>query len=79
MNRVIGVLRDGTWLFAARIQRLAAAVLLGILGLLLFLALTAKGVNDYTGRPLGTDFFSFYAAGRLWALLSAFFAASGAG
>jgi hypothetical protein len=41
------------------------AATLGTLAFLLFLALTAHGVNDYTGRPLGTDFSSFYAAGRL--------------
>ncbi len=65
MNRVIGVLRDGTWLSSVRIQRLAMAAILGTLAFLLLLALTAHGVNDYTGRPLGTDFSSFYAAGRL--------------
>jgi hypothetical protein len=65
MNRVIGVLRDGTWLSPARIQRLATVATLGILAFLLFLGLTARGPNDYTGRPLGTDFSSFYAAGRL--------------
>jgi hypothetical protein len=65
MNGMIGVLRDGTWLSAARIQRLGSAAALGTLAFLLFLALTAHGANDYTGRPLGTDFSSFYAAGRL--------------
>src|SRR5678815_1053445 len=65
MNRVIGVLRDGTWLSPARIQRLASAATLGTLAFLLFLVLTAQGWNDYTGRPLGTDFSSFYAAGLL--------------
>jgi len=65
MNRVIGVLCDGTWLSAARIQRLATVAIVGTLAFLLFLALTAHGLNDYTGRPLGTDFSSFYAAGRL--------------
>lgn len=65
MNRVIGFLRDGTWLSPARIQRLASAATLGTLAFLLFLVLTAQGWNDYTGRPLGTDFSSFYAAGLL--------------
>jgi len=65
MTSLIAVLRDGTWLSADRIQRLAVAAILGTAAFLLFLALTARGANDYSGRPLGTDFSSFYAAGRL--------------
>ena len=65
MTGVIAVLRDGRWLSADRIQRLAVAAILGTAAFLLFLALTARGANDYSGRPLGTDFSSFYAAGRL--------------
>lgn len=65
MNRLIGVLRDGTWASPPRLQRLATAAALGTFAFLLFLALSAHGANDYTGRPLGTDFSSFYAAGRL--------------
>jgi hypothetical protein len=30
-----------------------------------FMAFTARGLNDFSGRPLGTDFSSFYAAGHL--------------
>src|SRR3954468_16525760 len=65
MTSLIAVLRDGTWLSAGRIQRLATAAILATAAFLLFLALTAQGANDYSGRPLGTDFSSFYAAGRL--------------
>lgn len=65
MNHILTALRDGTWLSALRIQRLATAAAIGTAGFLLFLALTAHGANDYTGRPLGTDFSSFYSAGRL--------------
>jgi hypothetical protein len=65
MNPIPGALRDGTWLSAARIQRLAGAAIAGTLAFLLFLIFSAHGLNDYTGRPLGTDFSSFYAAGRL--------------
>lgn len=65
MNRIAASLYDGTWLSPARIQRLAVAAILGTLAFLLFLALSAHGLNDYTARPLGTDFSSFYAAGRL--------------
>jgi len=65
MNRIIATLRDGTWLPEARVTRLATAAVVGTILFLLFLALTAHGLIDYSGRPLGTDFSSFYAAGRL--------------
>ena len=65
MNKIIAALRDGTWLAPARVTRLATAALAGTVLFLLFLAATSHGLNDYSGRPLGTDFSSFYAAGRL--------------
>src|SRR5689334_8788911 len=65
MNKIIADLRDGTWLSPARIRRLATAALAATLLFLVFLAATSHGLNDYSGRPLGTDFSSFYAAGRL--------------
>jgi len=65
MNRIIASLRDGTWLPEARVRRLATAAVAGTIVFLLFLAVTAHGLIDYSGRPLGTDFSSFYAAGRL--------------
>jgi len=65
MRNIAAAIREGTWLTADRVRRLAMAAALGTAGFLLFLALTAHGVSDYTGRPLGTDFSSFYAAGRL--------------
>jgi len=65
MRNIAAVILEGTWLTADRVRRLAMAAALGTAGFLLFLALTAQGLSDYTGRPLGTDFSSFYAAGRL--------------
>jgi hypothetical protein len=65
MQNIIAAFRNGAWLSAGRVERLASAAVLATAGFLLFLVLTAHGVNDYTGRPLGTDFSSFYAAGRL--------------
>jgi len=65
MSKVVAALRDGTWLSAERIRRLATIGTLGTMLFLLFLALTAHGLNDFSARPLGTDFSSFYAAGRL--------------
>ena len=68
MKDIVTVLRQGSWLSAARIQRLSLAAVLATAGFLFFIVLTAHGANDYTSRPLGTDFSSFYAAGRLAAL-----------
>lgn len=48
--------------------RLATVTAGGTVLFLIFLGVTAHGWNDYSGRPLGTDFSSFYAAGRLIAL-----------
>jgi hypothetical protein len=56
-------LRSGDWLSPARIRRIAVAVLIASLAGLLFVLATADGRNDYQGRPIGTDFSSFYAAG----------------
>jgi len=41
-----------------------AALLIGFTAALFFLAATAHGINDYKGRPLGSDFSNVYAAGR---------------
>lgn len=38
-------------------------VLAGFIGSIAFLLITANGLNDYAGRPLGTDFSNVYAAG----------------
>jgi hypothetical protein len=65
MNKIIAAIRDGSWLSPARATRLATASLAGTILFLLYLAITAHGLSDYSGRPLGTDFSSFYAAGRL--------------
>lgn len=61
----IDSLRSGAWLTAARMRRVALAVLAaGIVGAG-FLVATSTGLDDRLGRPLGTDFASFYAAGSL--------------
>jgi hypothetical protein len=64
MGALRATLRDGAWLTRERIAIAAAAVLLCTVLALGFLALTAKGSVDILGRPLGTDFSSFYAAGK---------------
>jgi len=63
MNRAYHLLRSGAWLSRQRI-RLVATAILGVSAVaLLYLVVTAHGLVDTQGRPLGTDFSSFYAAG----------------
>jgi alpha-1,2-mannosyltransferase len=63
MTRFLETLRTGDWLTRERIQLVALATLVASAFGLAYLVLTAHGLNDYQGRPLGTDFSSFYAAG----------------
>lgn len=58
-------LRDAAWLDAPR-ARAWAAILLGccIIGAVAWVV-TARDLIDAAGRPLGTDFLSFYAAAQL--------------
>ncbi len=63
MNRMGDILRSGAWLTRKRILLLAIAVLCASGVGLIYLLVTANGLVDAQGRPLGTDFSSFYAAG----------------
>jgi alpha-1,2-mannosyltransferase len=63
MNRAYDVLRNGTWLSHERIRLVAFAILAVSVVAVVFLVATAHGLVDTQGRPLGTDFSSFYAAG----------------
>jgi len=65
MAGLLEILRDGNWLNAARIRLWALAVLAASASGLFYLVITSDGLMDYQGRPLGTDFASFYAAGAL--------------
>src|ERR1700694_4905211 len=56
-------LRTGDWLTNGRMRMWALAVLAASFGGLAFLWATSDGLNDYQGRPLGTDFSNVYAAG----------------
>jgi alpha-1,2-mannosyltransferase len=49
----------------ARIAPVSLALILGYVVALCVMAATANGVVDAAGRPLGTDFSSFWSAGRL--------------
>ncbi len=63
MTGLIETLRNGTWLTRQRIRLWALAVLVASLAGLAYLLATSDGLNDYQGRPLGTDFSNVYAAG----------------
>ena len=58
-------LRNGDWLTRERMRLVALAVIAASLAGLVFLVVTSDGLNDYQGRPLGTDFSNVYAAGKL--------------
>jgi hypothetical protein len=65
MGRVLATLQTGDWLTLERIRLVAGAVLFASMAGICYLIATADGLNDYTGRPLGTDFSNVYAAGQL--------------
>ena len=60
---LIDTLRTGAWLTRARVRLWGLAVLVAAAGGLVYLLATANGLIDFQGRPLGTDFSSFHAAG----------------
>lgn len=62
---LLDTLRSGAWLTRERMRLVALAVLAAAGGGLIYLVATAHGIVDFKGRPLGTDFASFYAAGTL--------------
>jgi hypothetical protein len=63
MAGIFGLLRSGDYLTRERIRLWALAILIATLGGALYILVTSQGVNDYQGRPLGTDFANVYAAG----------------
>lgn len=56
--------RNGNFVTPARTRLWAAALLIGFTAAIAALFLTAHGLNDYQGRPLGTDFSNIYVAGQ---------------
>jgi alpha-1,2-mannosyltransferase len=56
-------LQTGNWITRERIRLWALAVLVASLAGIGFLLATSDGLNDYKGRPLGTDFSDIYAGG----------------
>jgi hypothetical protein len=65
LSRLVSALRDGAFLTEERLRLWAVALLIGFAAGIVFLFATAHGLNDYQGRPLGTDFSDVYAAGQL--------------
>jgi len=63
MAGFLDILRSGDWLTLSRARLWALAVLIASAGGLVYLVATSDGLIDFQGRPLGTDFASFYAAG----------------
>ena len=58
-------LRDGHFLTRQRLTAYPVIFLTGFAVAIVWLIVTAHGLNDYSGRPLGTDFSSFHASGQL--------------
>lgn len=63
MRQLLKALRGGDWISRKRIRFVSAAIAVASLLGIVYLAVTAGGLNDRQGRPLGTDFSGFYAAG----------------
>jgi hypothetical protein len=63
MVAMLDLARSGAWLTRERVRLIALAVLAASAIGFLYLVVTAHGVIDTRGRPLGTDFSNVYAAG----------------
>src|ERR1700722_5521604 len=63
MTAFLVPLRDGRFLSARVLRAYPLMLMAGFATAILFLGFTAHGVNDYAGRPLGTDFSNIYTAG----------------
>jgi alpha-1,2-mannosyltransferase len=63
MGKVLVNLQTGEWITRERVRLWALALLVASLAGIGFLLATSDGLNDYQGRPLGTDFSDIYAGG----------------
>jgi len=64
MTEFIDNLRTGAWLTRERMRLVGSATLAASLFGAAALIATSDGLNDWFGRPIGTDFSSIYAAGH---------------
>jgi hypothetical protein len=55
----------GAWLSPSLIMFAALCAIAASMAAIVFLFATSHGTVDYSGRPLGTDFSSFWSAGRM--------------
>jgi alpha-1,2-mannosyltransferase len=65
MSAMLEGMRSGDWVTRERMRLVAFGLLIAYAGAFAYLALTASGLSDAAGRPLGTDFSNVYAAGTL--------------
>ena len=65
MQAVLAALRDAEWLNGTRARVYPRLLLAASLGLALIWIVAARGGVDLAGKPLGTDFLSFFAASEL--------------
>ena len=63
MSNVLASLQSGDWITRERARLWALAILVASLGGIVYLLATSDGLNDFKGRPLGTDFSNIYAGG----------------
>ncbi|HVW72376.1 MAG TPA: glycosyltransferase family 87 protein [Rhizomicrobium sp.] len=63
MSKLVQLLRSGDFLTRERMSLWAGCFILGFAVCIFYLGVSAHGLNDYAGRPLGTDFSNVYAAG----------------
>ena len=63
MGGMLANLRTGDWMTRERVRLWSLALLVASLAGVGFLLATSDGLNDYQGRPLGTDFSNIYAGG----------------
>ncbi|HZQ41110.1 MAG TPA: glycosyltransferase family 87 protein [Rhizomicrobium sp.] len=64
MNALLSPLRDGHFLSPRILRAYPLMLMAGFAAAILYLGFTAHGLNDYAGRPLGTDFSNVYTAGQ---------------
>jgi hypothetical protein len=65
MQAVLAALRDAEWLNGTRTRVYPRLLLAASVGLALIWIVAARGGVDLAGKPLGTDFLSFFAASEL--------------
>ena len=63
MTKIVLLLRSGSFLTRERALLWAGGLIVGLILSIVYLGLSAHGLSDYAGRPLGTDFSNVYAAG----------------